>query len=70
MKEKCNLKKRMSRIIDKMKQEKIDTIEINDYLDYTSNGIDEVVGEILEAIPLRDNISYAGYEKKEWISCL
>lgn len=50
-----------------MKQEEIDTIEINDYLDYIGKGIDEVVGEILDAIQLRDNIYYAGYEKKEWI---
>ena len=50
-----------------MKQEKIDTIEINDYLDYTGNGIDEVITGILDAIQLRNDINYAGYEEKKWI---
>lgn len=50
-----------------MRQEKLDTIEINDYLDYTGDGIDEVITGILDEIQLRDDIHYAGYEKKEWI---
>lgn len=50
-----------------MKQEKLETIEINDYLDYTGNEVDEIIKGFLNDIKLRDDINYAGYEKKEWI---
>jgi len=50
-----------------MKIEKVDKIQINDYLDYTGKEIDGVIKEILDTIELRGDIYYAGHEKKEWI---
>ena len=50
-----------------MKKVILDSIEINDFLDYQDKDADGIIIGILENLQKTDEIGYAGYDEKKWI---